>query len=218
MKRHNATWQRAMYLTSRPNFKKDIKAIREANSIPLLGFPSENAYEEWAEKHIYKTTEGNAREETIDAAVADILSNPEYALSPGWHHSIKRFLYFNEVDAMELPSRLDVSVETDKVTKQTMMHIIVGEETTEDEYREGWHNVEYLRRFYGLKAPTKERQADNFTLRRKKLAYDVWSETHSYVEAAKAVEKRFAREYAHEVYDAESAKTDVRNFIKQAGI
>jgi len=207
-----------MYLTSRSNFKKDIQELRKANDIPLSGFPSESDYEVWAEKYIYRTTEGNARQEAIDDAVADILGNPEYNLSPGWHHSIKRFLYFNDVDAMELPSRLDVSVETDKVTGHRMIHILVGEETTEDEYREGWHNIEYLRRFYGLKAPVKERQADDFTLRRKKLAYDVWYETHSYIKAAKAVEERFATEYAHEVYNAENAKTDVRNFIKQAGI
>jgi len=218
MKRIDAAWQRAMYLTSRPNFKKDMLKLREANNIPASGFPSESDYETWAEKYIYKTLEGNEREEAIDGAVASILSDPEYNLSPGWHHSIKRFLYFNDVDAMELPSRLDVSVETDKVTGQRMIHILVGEETTEDEYREGWHNIEYLRRFYGLKTPAKERQAGDFTLRRKKLAYDVWYETRSYIEAARAVEKKFAAEYAHEVYDAESAKTDVHNFIKQAGI
>lgn len=218
MRRQDATWQRAMYLTGRPNFKKDIQELREANGIPTHGFPSESAYETWAEKYIYKTIEGNVREEAIDTAVANIISNPEYTLSPGWHHSIKRFLYFNDVDAMELPSRLDVSVETDKVTGQRMIHVIIGEETTEDEYCEGWYNVEYLRKFYGLKTPAKERQADEFTLRRKKLAYDVWYETGSYVKAAKAVEERFAKEYAHEVYDAESAKTDVRNFVKQAGI
>lgn len=218
MKRIDATWQRAMYLTSRPNFKKDTQELRKANDIPVSGFTSESAYEAWAEKYIYKTVKGNAREAAIDAAIADIISNPEYTLSPSWHHAIKRFLYFNDVDMMELPSRLDVSVEADKVTKQTLIHIIIGEETTEDEYREAWHNVEYVRRSYSLKAPAKERQADDFTLRRKKLAYDVWSETHSYIKAAKAVEEKFTKEYAHEVYNAESAKTDVRNFIKQAGI
>jgi hypothetical protein len=219
-KRKAGVWQRAMYLTSKPDFIDDILAIREKFSLPTDGFSSDEAVEAWREKYIYykPVSPEDDIEDGIDLAVARIITKPEYELSPGWHNSVKRFLLLNNVEDMQLPVSIGNQLVEDKMTKQLTIHIVVSEDTSKQDYIDEWENIERIRSMRQLKTPKQRRLAHPHILRRKKLAYETWVKTGSYEEASKAVIAKYPKEVEVKGYNSDSAKTDISNFIKQAGI
>jgi hypothetical protein len=214
MKRDNAVWQRAMYLTSKPNFKKDIEVAREANNLPISGFASPRDLENWLESQVYGKLEGNDIEESIDLAVAQIINKPEYALSPGWHHSIKRYMYLNTVRGMQLPKGLESRLMHDELTGRPILHVVVSEDITERDYIDEWKRIEIWRKKLKLESLPKQRAANQHFLKRGKFAYELWVQGAPYSEIAEKIEKRFK----DKIYVADDAKTIIANFMKQSGI
>lgn len=213
MKRKDAVGQRAVYLVSKPNFQRDVRAVRHSSNIPENGFASEIDLGSWLEKHVYGTAKGNDIEEAIELAIARIVSKPEYGLSPGWQHSIKRFMYLNDPDNMQLPVGLESRLVFDELTEQPTIHVIVTGDITEQDYKDGWKSIKEWRKRLNLNELPKQRRADPIKLRRGKYAYDLWLSGSSYSDVAKELEKDFSGT----VYIADDAKTIIHNFIKQSG-
>ncbi len=219
-KRKDSVYQRAIYLTSKPGFRAGIASIRENFSLPSHGFDSEQKLEEWREKHVYHriVDEADDIESNIDLAVARLISEPKYGISAGWHSAIKQFLFLNDVDKMNLPVGIGSKLVTDELTGKLVIQITISDDTSQQDYLNEWDNIEHARKLWGLSSPKHRRQADSFKLKRKKLAYDTWVKTGSYPKTADIIEKAFPDKYNSDVYTADDAKTDVQNFIKQAGI
>jgi hypothetical protein len=218
--RKDYMWQKAMYLVGRPDFKKDMHSVRKLYGVPLSGFRSEQAFNVWAKQSGYYGVidENDDIEAKIDLSIAEIIAKPEYELSAGWQHAIKRFMFFNNVDDMQLPIRLDVETVKDPLTDRLTLHVIVTDETSQEDYIESWENVKYLREYYGLKAPKRRKEANTYLLKRKKLAYETWLNTDDYNMVVKIVNLVFVKELKDTAYTYNDAKTDVNNYKRQSGI
>ena len=170
--REEYIWKKAMYLVSRPDFKNNIRNIRKKFDIPMAGFRNDTSFNQWANHSGYYGTDGTDIEELIDKDIIKLLAKPENELTAGWRHAIKRYLFFNNVDDMQLPIRLDTQIINDATTQRPTIHVVINDETSKEDYVENWTNIQYLKNFYGIKKPGRRRKVDDYLIRRKKFAYE----------------------------------------------
>lgn len=215
--RNDYAQQRVIYLINKPAFKDAITSIRKTYKLPLNGFGSQEDVETWRQKYIYGkwVNIDDDIENRIDLEIAKIVSNPTFELSTGWHDFVKQYLFLNHATP---PTSIGTKVVYDEKTKQPIIWVAVSEDTSKQDYINEWKNIEILRSVWDLKSPQRRRLADNYKLDRKAYAYKIWLNSGSYEKAAQAVEEKFANHQGHTIYTADDAKTDVQNFIKQAGI
>lgn len=212
MKRSEAVYKRAIYLVSKPDFIKNVARIRKLAGIPPTGFKDEPSMEKWKATHVYNILNPKI-EASIDAGVAKIINKKEYRLSASWRHAIKRYVYLNNVDDMQLPGGLQLRHAYDVQTGRPTIHVIVTEDVTEPDYQEQWKRIRAWQRRLKIEPMPVQRPADPTNLKRGKFAYDLWAADVPYPDIARAIDAEFG-----EVCTADMAKTYVKNFMKQAGI
>jgi hypothetical protein len=116
MKIAEYTLREAKILTAKPDFQADVRSIRESyrnKDMPLKGFKDETELEAWREKHIYYQKNANS-EVALDNGVATVLK--KYNLGPDWRHAVKRYVLLNDINKMQLPTKISGGPVMDKDT------------------------------------------------------------------------------------------------------
>jgi hypothetical protein len=210
MKRSEAVYQRAIYLVSNPHFQESIRMIRKNAGLPAGGFKTEAALEKWKIAYVYDKWEEDNVETSIDKAVSKIINHRPYALSSSWHHAVKRYVYQDEIDKMELPIGIQSMVVRDSITEKTNIHVIVTEDVTRAEYEMEWERIEKWRLELRTNPMKRQRPSSLTNLELGAYAYKLHRSKLSYADIATALENKY--------YIADDAKTLVSNFKKKANI
>lgn len=128
--------QQADRLLGDESLIREITNLRTRLRVPSEGLATEDAVEVWKEKFVYGVA---GAEQQIDDAITAILH--EYRLGPGWHHSLKRFLFLNNPHDMQLPTEVQVGIFRDPLTSMPKIHIVLGEGSSFDDVKSAWSRV-----------------------------------------------------------------------------
>ena len=205
MKRSEHIQQKATRLLSRPDLQQDVVALRLSVGMPWAGFDDTGAAEEWKNEHIYEKVVAN---KAVNSGVATLLH--KYQLGPDWHHSLKRYLYLNDPQDMQLPTEISVGKERDPQTGRWRVIMRIPEDASQKEIRAALPSVTQWQKT--IRQQETKRQPAPF-LELGKKAYDLHSRGSSYLEVA-----RFLSESEGIDCSEQRARDLVRNYKTQARI
>lgn len=205
MRRSEHIQQKATRLLSRPDLQYDIAALRLKLGIPRDGFSDSGAAEKWRKEHIYDKLNANR---PADDGIATLLH--KYELGPGWHHSLKRYLFLNNPQDMQLPTEISVGKERDAQTGRWRVIMHIPEDASHKEIRAALPLVTEWQKTI-RRQETKRQPAPFLELGKK--AYDLQSQGRSYLEVARILSE------SEDIDCSELRARDlVRNYKIQAGI
>lgn len=161
--------QQAELLLSNPAIQAGIADLRKELELPPDGFETEKLADKWKDEHWHYIwfDDDNDPEAPTDKAITKILQDNH--LPSGWHRSLKRYLFLNDPDDMQLPTELGIGIVKNKDTGQPEIHIIINETTSSDDIVAEWYRVEWFKDQLPYKR-IKKRQAV-YELERDKLIY-----------------------------------------------
>lgn len=215
MKREEALWQRAVYLLAKPEFQKDVKAIRKAAGLPTNGFKNEEALEAWRDKHFYNqyNWDTNVEYKVVDKLVYELITKKQYELSGEWHYSLKQYVFLNELDEMRLyTGDVTLGLERDADTGEVTLLLRVSSDVTEKEFKDSWELIKQWRSENGIKTREDRRLAHPKNLSKGLFAFNLKQSGASNKEIATAIEAKFGG-----ICMPDDAKTIINNFKKQLG-
>jgi hypothetical protein len=137
--------QQAELLLSNPAIQSSIADLRKELQLPPSGFDTEQLADKWKDEHWHYIwfDDDNDPEAPTDKAITKILQDNR--LPSGWHHSLKRYLFLNNPDDMQLPTELGIGIIKNKDTGQPEVHIIINETTSSDDIVAEWYRVEWYK-------------------------------------------------------------------------
>jgi hypothetical protein len=163
--------QQAKLLLSNPAIQQNIIALRKELQLHLGGFADEEQANKWKDEHwrYFWFDKDNDPEAQTDKAITKILH--ENNLPSGWHHSLKRYLFLNDPNDLQLPTELGIRIINNEVTGQPEIHIIINETTTSDDIVAEWYRIEWYKDQLPYKR-VKKRQAV-YAIERDKFIYQL---------------------------------------------
>lgn len=137
--------QQAEVLLSSTAIQSSIIALRKELKLPPNGFGTEKLADRWKDEHWHYIwfDDENDPEAPTDKAITEILQDNH--LPSGWHHSLKRYLFLNNPDDMQLPTELGIRIVKNSDTGQPEIHIIINETTSSDDIVAEWYRVEWFK-------------------------------------------------------------------------
>ena len=211
--------QRAKLLIANPEFKKEVKEIRNRFKIPQEGL-NDQQNEKWHDdfyilgdeyfekvwlkrspeidrlKNAKKLKEANELQKQLnDEApinafrIAVKTILKKYKLPLNWAHSIQRYILFNSIDLMWLPGNVMINEEIDQDTNLIKLSIGIDDSTTLEDIKKSWQTIKFHQK--RLESYTKKKFQPIPNLDRDKRAYELEQKGKSIDEIGEIINLEF---------------------------
>lgn len=128
----------------------------------------------------------------------------DFRLPLGWEESIRRYILFNDIDHMWIPSNIVIRQDFDKDTLLTRLSILIDDSTTLEDIKNAWPRIKHFQEKLQSYSKKKNQPIKNFE--RDQLAYNLKQSGKTYNEIADELSKSFNKTFSYD---------DVASFIKR---
>ncbi|MBI3289864.1 hypothetical protein HYZ78_00530 [Candidatus Microgenomates bacterium] len=182
-----------------PLHRKELDQLRKKKKIKEL---------EEKRKQLNLMAPLNAFKEDISVMVQ------KYKIPPKWHHSIERYLLFNDPENMNVSLGVTIRTEKDEKTKLEKLYLEIEADTTLEDIKHIWPSVNFFQSKLSYRKRKKFQPIRKLDLY--KFVYDLREEGKTYKHIASRLENKFPRKSGP--YEYEEVGDFIKKFKKLTGI
>lgn len=189
-------WHHNFYVSDDTYFETNRGRIRE----DIERLEKEKKFREGFDLH--RKFNKEAPINAFSIAIKNLLK--KYKLPLNWHHSVQRYVLFNNIDAMWYPGNILIRQDIDQDTDLRTLSIEIDDTTTLDDVKNAWPMIKFRQKKLASYTKKKFQPIKNFE--RDQLAYNLKQSGKKYDEIATILSKKYKKIISYD---------DVASYIKR---
>jgi isopentenyl diphosphate isomerase/L-lactate dehydrogenase-like FMN-dependent dehydrogenase len=184
-----------------------FSANREKVRVEIERLEKEKKFQEGFNLH--RKFNQEAPVNALNLAIKRMLEN--FRLPFTWHHSIQRYILFNNIDSMWLPGNISIREDYDQETDLRRLSIEIDDTTTLEDIKYAWPRIKLHQK--RLQSYTKKKIQPIKNFERDREAYNLRQSGKSYNGIADILSKKFDK-----VVTSEDVASYIKRYKKLVGI
>jgi len=189
-------WHHNFYESDDIYFETNIKRVKEE----IKQLEQEKKFREGFDLH--RKFNKDAPINALSIAIKQIIKN--YKMPLGWHHSVQRYILFNNVDYMLLPGNIAIRQDIDQDTDLRKLSIEIDDSTRREDLIKAWPRIKFHQK--KLESYTKKKFQPIKKFERDQKAYNLKQSGKTYNEIADTLSKKYKKPISYD---------DVASYIKR---
>ncbi len=189
-------WHHNFYLSNDEYFEKNISRIKIEELELEKGKKFKEAF------NLRRQFNKDAPINALDICIKKILE--KHRLPLGWHHSIQRYILFNNLDSMWIVGNVTVREDFDLDTDLVQLSIGIDDSTRLEDIKKAWSRIKFHQKRLASYTKKKFQPIKNFD--RDKEAYELSVSNKSNDEISDILSEKYDKNYTY---------VDVASFIKR---